>query len=69
MKKQDIHERIKEFNNIRPDAAADDVALLEAALFVEQVFGLCLTDDDICMKNLGTRQATEQFVLRKLGAI
>ncbi len=69
MKKQDIHERINEFKKIKPDGAADNLSLLEMALFVEQVFGLCLTDDDICVENLGTHQATEQFVIRKLGAL
>lgn len=63
---QDIIQRIEEFRKIRPDAGSDNVRLLEVALFVEDVFGLCLTDEDICEENLGTHQAMEQFVRRHL---
>jgi len=65
---QDIFERIEEFRKTRPDAGSDNVRLLEVALFVEDVFGLCLSDDDICERNLGTFQATEMFVRKKFGA-
>jgi hypothetical protein len=64
LRSQDIRDRIDEFRKIREDAGSDDAALLEVALFVEDVFWLCLSDDEICEKNLGTHQATEQFVLK-----
>lgn len=68
MNSQEIHERINEFRKIRADAGSDDTKLLEVALFVEDVFGLCLRDDEICERNLGTLQATEMFVRKKFGA-
>jgi acyl carrier protein len=61
-----VHERIVEFSRIRPDAKRDEIALLEVALFVEDVFGLILSDQEICEENLGTHQTTEKFVLEKL---
>ena len=61
-----VHERIVEFSRIRPDAKKDEIALLEVALFVEDVFGLILSDQEICEENLGTHQTAEKFVLEKL---
>jgi hypothetical protein len=68
LQSQDILERVNEFRKIRADAGSDDAKLLEVALFVEDVFGLCLSDGEICEKNLGTHQAMEQFVLKKCEA-
>jgi hypothetical protein len=65
MRSQEIHDRVAEFKKTREDAGSDDAALLEVALFIEEVFGLCLSDDDICKKNLGTHLLMEEFVIRK----
>ena len=65
MKPQDILDRIDEFRNIRTDPGSDEGKLLEAALFVEDVFGLRLSDNEICERNLGTHEAMEQFVLNR----
>ena len=69
MNSEEIHRRIREFSNIRKDAQNDEAALLEVALFVEDVFGILLSDEDICERNLGTHQATEQFVRNRLKTI
>ncbi len=61
-----VHDRIKEFSRIRENAGKDDIALAEAALFIEDVFGITLTDIEICEKNLGTHESAERFVLKKL---
>ncbi len=66
MNSKDVRARIKEFSEIRENAEKDEAALLEVALFVEDVFGIILTDEEICEVNLGTHQATEGFVLKKL---
>jgi hypothetical protein len=66
---QDIYERIGEFKRIRPDAGSEEARLLEAALFVEDVFGLCLTDDEICEENLGSHTSILQFIIKKFKAI
>jgi len=54
---------------MRPDAGSDEPRLLEAALFLEDVFGLFLSDDEICEKNLGTHQAMESFLINKCESI
>ena len=66
MKTEDVNARINEFDNIREDARNDEAALLEVALFIEDVFGIILSDEEICEKNLGTHQNLEVFVLEKL---
>ena len=66
MNSKDVRARITEFSKIRENAEKDEAALLEVALFVEDVFGIILTDEEICEENLGTHQATEGFVLKKL---
>lgn len=66
MDSEEVRARIREFSNMRKDAGGDEAALLEVALFVEDVFGIVLTDEEICEENLGTHGATEGFVLKKL---
>ena len=66
MNRRDVSERIQEFRRIRPDVGSDDPSIAEAALFVEEVFGLTLMDDEISPANLGSIDALEQFVLGKL---
>ncbi|SPD72969.1 hypothetical protein PITCH_A1620013 [uncultured Desulfobacterium sp.] len=68
MNSSQIHSRIMEFSRIRKDAMDDTAALLDVALFVEEVFGITLSDDDICQENLGTHQLCEAFVNKILGA-
>ncbi|MBN1846955.1 MAG: hypothetical protein JW932_00060 [Deltaproteobacteria bacterium] len=69
MSRQEIKKRIMEFINIRDEAANDEPALLEAALFIEDEFGFVLTDDEICQSNLGTYDNLERFVTEKLDAL
>lgn len=55
-----------EFAGICQNAENDKKALLEVALFVEDVFGIVLSDNEICKENLGNHHATEKFILKKL---
>jgi hypothetical protein len=66
MNKKKVKERLSEFAGICQNAENDEKALLEVALFVEDVFGLVLSDNEICEKNLGTHHAIEKFVFEKL---
>ncbi|OPX33933.1 MAG: hypothetical protein B1H11_11745 [Desulfobacteraceae bacterium 4484_190.1] len=66
MDSQEIHECIAEFGKIRQDAGRDEAALMEVALFVEDLFGIVLSDDEICEENLGAHNLTEKFVMKKL---
>ena len=62
----EVNKRIKEFSGIRENARDNNADLLEVALFVEDVFGLVLSDAEICKENLGTLQSIERFVIEKL---
>ena len=66
MNKKKVKERLSEFAGVCQNAENDEKALLEAALFVEDVFGMVLSDNEICEKNLGTHHAIEKFVFEKL---
>ena len=63
-----IRARIAELARTRPEPNDDPAAQVEAALFLEEVFGLTLTDDDLNADSLGTYQAMEKLVLRRLEA-
>ena len=62
-----VRERIAEFASIRANPGDDLVARLEAGLFVEEVFGLELTDDDMTSEALGSHRAIERLIIRRLG--
>ena len=66
MNSLEVKKIIKEFSGIRKDAGKDEATLLEVALFIEDIFGFVLTDEEICEYNLGTHEDTEKFVLKKL---
>jgi hypothetical protein len=66
MNKKKVKECLSEFAGVCQDAENDEKALLEAALFVEDIFGIVLSDNEICEKNLGTHHAIEKFVFEKL---
>lgn len=68
IKKEYILQCLDEFNEIRQKPGKDETSIiLEAALFIEDVFGIVLTDDEICVNNLGSNKNLEDFVLRKNG--
>ena len=66
MKPEQVHERIAEFAQIHPYAGSDEVSLLEAALYIEEVFGITLSDREICEKNMGSQKAMKTFLFNKL---
>ena len=59
-------EQLAEISRANQNAENDEIALLEKALFVEDVLGITLSDDEISEKNLGTQHTIEKFVLEKL---
>ena len=66
MNKKQIKERIAELDSVIQNAGNGETSLLEIALFVEEVFGLALSDDEICEENFGNYHAAEEFVLTRL---
>ena len=61
-----IIEQLAEIARANQNTENDELALLEKALFVEDILGITLSDDEISEKNLGTQLAIEKFVLEKL---
>jgi hypothetical protein len=51
MNLREVHIRLAEFSGIRQNAENDETALLEVALFIEDTFGLVLSDEEICEEN------------------
>jgi hypothetical protein len=66
MKIKRIIEQLAEISKANQNTDNDELALLEKALFIEDILGITLTDDEISEKNLGTQSAIEKFVVEKL---
>ena len=61
-----IKEYIEEFWRIRKDSKKDDLYLLETALFIEDVFGVRLSDDEITHHLLKDPVSIEHFIRSKV---
>ena len=62
-----IHDRIMEIFAGRGVTRRDSGAILETALLIEEIFGIILSDEEICRENLVTPEAVEKLVVRKIG--
>jgi len=58
----DMEARLEEYRRLRGAAAADPLAVLEAALFLEEATGIVLREDEIAPENLGSGPAMKRFV-------
>ncbi len=67
MNAEDVQKRIAELAGMRDDPKDDPIAQVETALFVEEVFGLRLSDDDMTSEKLGTMEAITHTVIDRLG--
>lgn len=61
-----IREYINEYWRIRKDSKKDEFYLLETALFIEDVFGIRLSDDEIDLYTLKNPESIDKFVRKKL---
>jgi acyl carrier protein len=66
MNKKQVKDRLAEFARTYQTAGDDETKLLLVVLFVEDEFGIVLSDDDICKENFGTHHAMEKYVIEKL---
>lgn len=65
------HERealIEDFFALRPRSPDAELSAVETALFVEQTFGIRLTDADISPAVLGSPDSVRRRILRAEGA-
>jgi hypothetical protein len=58
---------LSDFLTLRPDRLEPKLALLEAALYLEDTLGITLHDDEIVLANMGDAEAMKRFALAKLG--
>jgi hypothetical protein len=65
----EIAERLAELTALGREPGGDELALLETALFLEEVFGIRLCDAEIASGTLGTFELIERFVAAKLGCV
>ncbi len=59
--------RLDEYLCMRPEPGRDELSLLETALFMEEAFGIRLSDAEIVFDELGTKEALQLLLDRKLG--
>jgi hypothetical protein len=62
-----IDARINEYRDFRPEPGDDELVLLESALFLEEAFGILLSDEEITPAALGTHDSMRRLVIQKLG--
>jgi acyl carrier protein len=55
-----------ELAEARPGPFSTHLELVEIALFIEDIFDVTLTDDDMTLKRLGSLEAIERLVLERL---
>lgn len=67
MNTHDVSKRIEELAGVKKAPFETPLEQVEIALFIEDVFGFGLTDDDMTAARLGTFEAIEQLVLERLG--
>ena len=65
LSRQETKKRLWEYLRVRPVLPTDPAGLLETALFVEDAFGVSLTDDDIHPETLGSAEALSEFLERR----
>jgi len=65
MDKKQIQGYLKEFAAYCEHPGKDETTLLETALFLEDIFGFLLADDEICREMLGDHPSIEKFVFEK----
>ncbi len=61
-----IHNRFREYKNLQTILGQPLPDIIEIAYFIEDNFGLLLTDDEIIPESIGDLQTAEGFVLQKL---
>ena len=65
--REQIEARLEEYQALRPDPGRDELAILEAALFLEEAFGIHVTDAEISRDALGSFGSLRRLLDSKLG--
>ncbi len=68
MNRQYVEQVVGDYLTGRQQSVENRDSLLEAAMFLEDVFHVHLLDRDICRERLGTSAAMVRLVLERLGS-
>lgn len=68
MTRAEIAELVHEYSGSASASGDSRLRILDAAIFVEECFGLVLADSDLTEGNLGGPGAIEGFVARRMKA-
>lgn len=68
MKKNDCETLLDDYLMARSESGDAELFAIEAAIFVEECFGITLKDDEIVVENLGTPDALSRLVHARAGA-
>jgi hypothetical protein len=66
MKKGELEALLADYFSLPARSVDPDLAVIEAALFVEQTFGIELGDDDISAGTLGTPEAIRRLIADRM---
>jgi acyl carrier protein len=62
-----VDELLREYEALGREPGVDELSLLEAALFLEESFGIRLRDEDMTAEAMGTIARMRELVSAKLG--
>ena len=57
---------IEEYGRVMLNPVQDETSIVETALFIEDVFHVTLTDEEICFANLGSLESIKTLIYKKL---
>lgn len=67
MRRERVDQILPEYEAVRDPTGDPELEALKAAVFVEDAFGILLSDSEIDPRLLGSADAMRALVLRKLG--
>jgi acyl carrier protein len=67
MTRKEIESRLREYDDIETRGADSQLALLQAAIFLEEAFGVTIEDAEIRADTLGTKEARLLYISKKAG--
>ncbi len=68
MEKVIIDEYVNEYSGCMSSSEDEELRMVEAAIFIEDCFGLVLKDDEFSMDKLGNIDALKKFLSERIGS-
>jgi hypothetical protein len=67
MEKRELEILLTDYSALATRSDDPELVAIGAALFIEQTFGIALSDSDISAENLGAPESVRRFVLERRG--